>query len=195
MNPNDDNLCWYCGAPVQLLGSKTCSAAACLRQRSTELARNYRQANRALINEQRKSRYHRHQQTHLTMSQGRAIRALWQEGHLIQRSCIIYSPTTQQRVCQLSVIECLANKGYALFTEERWIPLIQEDEFFSSGCTISDKPKPQYIRTLNPAQAGLLRALYANPRVMIVNGSVAATDEQGQIKHIGCIFPRMAIAQ
>lgn len=185
--------CKFCNGPVP--PQKTvCNASGCVLQRNAEIARNYLQANRDHINAQRRSRYHSQQKVLLTVPQGRAIRALWREGALIQKGCVIYSPATMQRVCQASVIQCLSDKGLASFSGGEWKPLIREGEFLSRGYQISEKPKPKYIRTLNPAQARLLRSIYSAPRVVVLGSVVAAVDQQGTTNHIGQIRTALNLA-
>lgn len=159
--------CKFCGGPTPPQKS-VCNASGCVLQRNAEIARNYLQANRDHINEQRRSRYLRQQKVLLTVPQGRAIRALWLQGSLIQKGCVIYSPASMQRVCQASVIQCLSDKGLASFLDGEWKPLIQEGEFLSRGYQISEKPRTKYIRTLNPAQAKLLRSIYSAPQVVVL---------------------------
>ena len=183
--------CTICHSVLETKGAKICGSVVCMRKRNAEVTRKYLRENRDTINSQRRDRYHRHQQRVLSVHQGRALRALWRDGFLLQHGGVISSPTTQQRVCQLSVIQCLNKKGLAHAIEEgrRWAPLLDEKAFLSHGFTITGTPKPQYIRTLKPAQAGLLRFLYQNTQatqVRISSGSVAVVDNQGVvIKHIG----------
>lgn len=144
---NDRLTCRFCGAPVSAKSHNICGAVACLLKRNAEVSRAYTQQNREKINEQRRERYQRQQQKQLSMSQGAALHALWQEGHLIQMDNAIISPSTLQHVCHLTVIRYLEDKGLAVFVDDRWLPVLQRDEFATNGYTILDRPRRKYPKS------------------------------------------------
>lgn len=135
---DDHQTCRFCGAPLSPKSHEICGAVECLLKRNAEVARRYMEQNRERVNERRRLRYQEQRHKQLSKIQGAALHALWREQYLVQCAGVTVSASTLHHVCALSTIQSLAKKGLAARSEDKWIPVLQPDEFEAQGYTISN---------------------------------------------------------